>query len=221
MVLRPKIDCRNDEEMLALKEKIEQNSFAALRNALTDYAPISEKTWAAFKRICTPLHLKKGDYFCRAGDLPQSFAFVVSGLLRVYITNAAGNEYNKIFFPENTFPASIIALLTSSPSKFTIEALETAQLIQIDFKAYRQLLKTSDELKLFHIFYLEKNWVIDKEKREVALVQEDALARYLHFLADHANLAERLSQYHIASHLGITPTQLSRIRKKIGKNQPM
>ncbi len=193
----------------------------ALRNALTAYAPISEKTWAAFKRICTPLPLKKGDYFCRAGDLPQSFAFVVSGLLRVYITNVEGNEYNKIFFPEKTFPASIIALLTSSPSKFSIEALETSQLIQINFKAYRHLLKTSDEIKLFHIFYLEKNWVIDKEKREIALVQENASTRYLRFLKDYANLVKRLSQYHIASHLGITPTQLSRIRKKLGNNQPM
>lgn len=199
----------------------ETPSLKALRNALTAYAPVSDATWAAFKDICTPIHLKKGDHFCRAGDLCQSFAFVVSGLLRVYITNPEGNEYNKIFFPEKTFPASIIALLTSSPSKFAIEALEAAQLIRIDFKAYRQLLKSSSELKMFHILYLEKNWVIDKEKREVALVQEDATARYLRFLKDHPNLVKRLSQYHIASHLGITPTQLSRIRKKMAQNQPM
>ncbi len=91
------------------------------------------------------MHLKKGDHFCRAGDLPQSFAFVTSGLLRVYISDAEGNEYNKIFFPEKTFPPSIIALLTASPSKFAIEALETSELVQIAFKAYRQLLKSSDE----------------------------------------------------------------------------
>ncbi|WGL15018.1 hypothetical protein PVT68_09520 [Microbulbifer bruguierae] len=45
-------------------------------------------------------------------------------------------------------------------------------------------------------------------------MQEDAGARYQQFLRDFPKLAARLPQYHIASHLGITPTQLSRIRKK-------
>lgn len=46
------------------------------------------------------------------------------------------------------------------------------------------------------------------------LVQEDAAQRYRRFLRRSPTLAERLPQYHIASHMGITPTQLSRIRKK-------
>ncbi len=194
---------------------MDTNLFAALKHALTAYAPISEETWAIFKRICTPIRLKKGDYFCRAGDRPQSISFVYSGLLRAYVSDENGNEYNTIFFPENTFPGSMVALLTSSASKFAIETLEDSQLLQIDFKAYRKLLIASDDLKLFHIRYLEKNWLIAQEAREVMLVQENASARYLHFLNDHPDLEQRLSQYHIASHLGITPTQLSRIRKKM------
>jgi hypothetical protein len=46
-------------------------------------------------------------------------------------------------------------------------------------------------------------------------VQEDASQRYVRFIQDYPFLVERLPQHHIASHLGITPTQLSRIRKKI------
>jgi len=34
-------------------------------------------------------------------------------------------------------------------------------------------------------------------------------------LNEFAQLSPRLAQYHIASHIGVTPTQLSRIRKKL------
>jgi hypothetical protein len=94
-------------------------------------------------------------------------------------------------------------------------------LIEIDFLAYRRLLLEYDDLKLFQIYYLEKNWLLDKDEREISLVQLDASARYQQFMSDFPRLVERLPQYHIASHLGITPTQLSRIRKKSSFHQPM
>ena len=80
---------------------------------------------------------------------------------------------------------------------------------------YRKLLMEKHDLKLFQIYYLEKNWLVAKEIREVEIVQNNAAQRYKKFLAEYPSLEERLPQYHIASHLGITPTQLSRIRKKI------
>ena len=73
----------------------------------------------------------------------------------------------------------------------------------------------NDELKTFQIYYLEKNWLLAKDIREIEIVQDDATARYLRFVKQHATLVDRLPQYHIASHLGITATQLSRIKKNI------
>ena len=112
------------------------------------------------------------------------------------------------------FPGSMVALLTNETSCFEIEALEDSQVIFIDFKKYRELLLKYEDLKLFHIYYLEKNWVIHKDGREVDIVQKDADERYEDFEQNYPELSKRLTQYHIASHLGITPTQLSRIRKK-------
>lgn len=113
------------------------------------------------------------------------------------------------------------ALLTNTPSRLGFDALEETSLIEIDFLAYRRLLLEYDDLKLFQIYYLEKNWLLDKDEREIALVQQDASVRYQQFLSEFPSLVERLPQYHIASHLGITPTQLSRIRKKSSIHQPM
>ena len=87
--------------------------------------------------------------------------------------------------------------------------------MEIDFLAYRQLMTEKSDLKLFQIYYLEKNWLLAKDSREIEIVQEDATARYLRFIDESPALVNRLAQYHIASHLGITPTQLSRIRKNL------
>lgn len=190
----------------------------ALRAALHAYCPLDEVTWEGLAAICTLLHLDKGEPFTRAGQVPSTFGFVGQGLLRVFVTDAQGREYNKVFFAEGGFPGAMAALLTHSASAFAIQALEPSWLLGIDFKAYRQLLRERDDLKWFQILYLEKNWLLEAERREVALVQEDARQRYLNFRTRYPDLERRIPQYHIASHLGITPTQLSRIRKTLAGN---
>lgn len=187
--------------------------FSLLKKTIDSYAPISDITWQGLKKISTLRELNKNDVFNSVGTIPKSFSFVCQGLLRAYITDTNGSEYNKIFFPETTFPGAMVALLTNSESRFTIDALEPSILIEIDFRGYRQLLMEYEDLKIFHIHYLEANWLIAKDIREVALVQESARERYQRFQYEHPKLLKRLPQYHIASHLGITPTQLSRIRK--------
>jgi CRP-like cAMP-binding protein len=191
------------------------NAFDALKKAMDAYSPIGEATWAELVAVSKYRELKKHQVLYPLGETPCSFAFVYSGLFRTFITDEKGNEYNKIFFYEGTFPGSMTALLRHEPSEFAIVALEPAQIIEIDFPAFRALLHKREDLKLFQIYYLEKNWLLAKEAREIAIVQEDATQRYLQFIADYPFLVERLPQHHIASHLGITPTQLSRIRKHL------
>lgn len=191
------------------------NAFDALKKVMDSYSPIGEESWAAIVAISKYRELKKQQVLYALAKTPSSFAFVYSGLFRTFIADEKGTEYNKNFFYEGTFPGSMTALLRHEPSEFAIVALEPAQIIEIDFPAYRALLHQREDLKLFQIYYLEKNWLLAKEAREIAIVQEDATQRYLKFIEDYPFLVERLPQHHIASHLGITPTQLSRIRKTL------
>jgi CRP-like cAMP-binding protein len=194
---------------------MKNKAFIALKQTMESYSPVSDETWSALKAICKFRMICKHHILYHAGKVPTSYSFVYSGLFRKFVTDEKGNEYNKFFFDESTFPGSMAALLTSTPSKFTIEALEPSLIIEINFKDYRKLLIEKHDLKLFQIYYLEKNWLLLKEAREVSIVQNNATQRYQKFLTEYPSLEERLAQYHIASHLGITPTQLSRIRKKI------
>lgn len=195
--------------------------YHAFKQALDAYTPISDTTWQALKAVTKIKQLEKHQVLYQAGDIPSSFAWVFLGLIRGFVCDDKGNEYNKKFFDEGMLPGAMSAMLTNRPSRLGFDALEETLLIEIDFLAYRQLLLEYDDLKLYQIYYLEKNWLLDKDEREIAIVQQDASARYQQFLNEYPSLVARLPQYHIASHLGITPTQLSRIRKKSSIHQPM
>ncbi len=186
-----------------------------LKKIMDTYTLISDITWEDFKTICSFQDIKKGDALYKMGEIPTSFAFVNKGLFRSYILDDKGSEYNKMFFSENYFPGTMVSLLTKSPSNFEIQALEDSNITLIDFKKYRELLLKYEDLKLFQIYYLEKNWLTVKEAKEVDIIQKDAKERYEEFLEFNSDLEKRLPQYHIASHLGVTPTQLSRIRKSL------
>lgn len=189
--------------------------FNTLKKVLDSYSLLSDETWEKYKIFCKIKHVDKNTLLYASGKIPDSFAFVYSGLFRLYVSDAKGNEYNKTFFKEATFPGAMTALLTQTPSRFSIESLEPSCVVLLDFGAYRRLLEEKEDLKRFHIFYLEKNWLLEKDAREVEMAQENATQRYQRFLYEHADIASRISQYHIAAHLGITPTQLSRIRKNL------
>ncbi|MGK0272822.1 MAG: CRP-like cAMP-binding protein [Cocleimonas sp.] len=193
----------------------ENKSFQALRNSLASYAPISDETWEAFRGISKFRSLPKNTLLYSAGNIPKSYAYVYQGLIRCFVCDENGKEYNKNFFNEGMFPGAMTALLKSSPSMLSFETIEDTLIMEIDFLAYRKLMIEKSDLKLFQIYYLEKNWLLAKDSREIEIVQDDATARYLRFIDENSALISRLAQYHIASHLGITATQLSRIRKNL------
>lgn len=189
-----------------------------LQSNFQKYASITPESWLLIEAITEFQVVKKGSILLRNGEVAKELYFICKGILRAYITDKAGNIYNKNIFTEGSFAGSKASSLQQTPSDFSIEALEDAILIRIDYQKYRELIFRQEDLKNFYIAYLEKNWVIEKEQREISLVMENATERYLQLLSKHPDIANRIPLLHIASHLGITPTQLSRIRKSLEKD---
>lgn len=189
-----------------------------LKTKLNSYASLSQQTWELIENITEFQVVKKGELLLRNGQIAKQIYFIGKGALRAFITDNEGNTYNKNIFLEGDLAGSTASLIQQSPSDFAVEALEDAILININYKKYRELIFHNDDLKNFYIAYLEKNWVIEKEQREISIVMENATERYLDLLSKHPDISERIALLHIASHLGITPTQLSRIRKTLEKD---
>jgi hypothetical protein len=58
---------------------------------------------------------------------------------------------------------------------------------------------------------MERHWIVEKEPLEISFRYDSALKRYNDFLSAYPGLVKRLKKHQIASYLGITPTQLSRL----------
>ena len=188
-----------------------------LKLKLESYSEISMKSWSLIASIIKFQELEKDEILLRNGQIAKNIHFVCKGALRAYVTDYDGNIYNKNIFLETDFAGSTVSYLQNTPSNFTLEALENTLLISLDYKKYRQFIDNNIDLKNFYIAYLENNWIIEKEQREVSLVMDNATERYLELLSKHPKIDQRIQQLQLASHLGITPTQLSRIRKELKK----
>lgn len=186
-----------------------------LRSFFVGYVPIGNEAWTLIKSTLQFQTLKKGDVLLREGQTAKNLHFIAKGVLRAYFMNDAGNIYNKNIFLEGSLAGSMVSLLLGKPSYFTLEALEDTVVINLNFKKYKEFISQNDDLKNFYIAYIEKNWIVEKEQREISIVMEDAMIRYLKFIESSPGIEKRVPLQHIASHLGITPTQLSRIRKEL------
>lgn len=187
------------------------NSIDPLKLFLERYCALSSEAWEDVKALFKLAILHKGDLFVREGKVEKQVAFQLSGVSRTYFVSPEGKEYNKAFNLDNSFIGAYSSLISGDVNQINIQALTDCQLLIADYSSFLQLLTKYHELETF-LRKLAESYFIQKEKRELELTQLDASQRYDLFRKRHPRIENSISQYHIASYLGITPTQLSRIR---------
>lgn len=185
----------------------------ALHHFLNRLTPISPATWEKVFPIFTEVQLEKGTHFIREGQLAREIGFLEEGIMRAYYRNTGGQEYNKHFFTAPCFIGGYASLITGKPNVIQQEALTDCKVYSAPYTAFRTLFDTCPDLERA-ARVLAEQFFVAKEQREIEIVQLDAEERYQLFRERYPELEASIPQYHIASYLGITPTQLSRIRRK-------
>lgn len=165
------------------------------------------------------IRVGKNESILDIGEYPHFIYLLVEGSVVSYYLNKEGDVYHKNIFLPGQLVGSTVASITQKVSQFALESIEGSVLLKIPYSHYRRLIFKNEDLKNFYIAYLELNWVIEKEEREVSIVLKTASERYLQLLQRHPGLDKRVPLHYIASHLGITPTQLSRIRKSLKEKE--
>ncbi|MFT5823362.1 MAG: CRP-like cAMP-binding protein [Crocinitomix sp.] len=173
----------------------------------------TESEMEIFTSLFSQVQLKKKDYFAEAGEFSSNLGFLSTGVMRAFFRNKSGNEYSKTFFTPSNFVAAYSAITTKQKNLINIQCLTDCTLFIADFRQLTSLYKKYPKFESLARIMAEHKFAI-KEKREIELVTLEATGRYEIFKKEHPNLENLINQYHIASYLGITPTQLSRIRAK-------
>lgn len=182
-----------------------------LKAYLETFIHFTESEMEVFISLFSEIKLKKKDYFAKEGEFSSKLGFVSNGVLRAFFRNNSGNEYNKTFFTPSSFVAAYSSITTKQKNLINIQCLTDCTLFVADFRQITSLYKKYPKFERLARVMAEYKFAL-KEKREIELVTLEATERYEIFKKEHQDLENLINQYHIASYLGITPTQLSRIR---------
>lgn len=178
------------------------------------FSPLKPATWKKVQTLFTPVEIRKGDYFAREGEICHEFAFLRKGIVRAFYRTIDGKEYNKHFFVPPSIIGGYTSLTTGRPNQTLQEALTDCDVVKAYYPDMIKLYDQYPDLERVGRLFAER-YFVEKERKEAEIILYDADERYRIFQHRYPDLEQRISQYHIASYLGITPTQLSRIRKKL------
>jgi len=188
-----------------------------LKKTINLLSPISNEIWLEIEKLFEKRILKKNEFFIKEGVTAKNIAFLKSGIIRAFYITKEGNEYNKHFFIENSFFGGYSSLITKKTNQINQQALTDCEIYIAKYSEFSKLYGKFPELEKLGRKIAENRFV-EKEQREIELVTLNATERYLIFQKSFPNLELLINQYHIASYIGVSPTQLSRIRNKIAKN---
>lgn len=152
---------------------------------------------------------KKKGIVMRAGDSNTRHYFIEKGLLRLYIIDKNGKEFNILFAKESQWLGD---LGTPAPTSYFIDALEETSVFSTDENGFARL--TEDYIDM--AANIRKSYVF-LQKRFVSILSKTAEENYEELVNSYPELIQRLPQYHISSYLGVTPVFLSKILAKRAK----
>lgn len=156
---------------------------------------------------------RKGDFFLAGGQVCKQVGFVTKGLLRYYI-NHDGEEKTYDFAQENNFVCNYESFLLQTPSTKIIQALEDCELLVISYTDLQTFYQSIKGAERFGRLVIEQVFIQTLQDLSSFYTDSPEL-RYEKFLKQHPDLQQRISQYYIASYVGVKPQSLSRIRKRI------
>lgn len=181
---------------------------------LNDISPLSEHTLKDLAPAITRDTLSKDEHFIHQGEIASQIAFLEEGVVRAYFTNREGKEYNKTFFSAPAVIGSYVSLITQAPNELPQQALTECKIWRIDYRLIEVQSENNIELERLRRKIAER-FFVGNEKKQLEMALLEAKDRYQIFKDEHPGLEDQIAQYHIASYLGISATQLSRIRQKL------
>lgn len=165
---------------------------------------------------CKTHEFKAKEIVFTAGKSNTRHYFIQNGLMRLFLIDTKGKEFNILFAKENQV---IGDLITPKPARFSLAAIEKTLAYSIsesEFIKLKKLFPTKVEEE--ENSYLKRSYLF-LQKRLISILTKTAEENYLELLNKYSELIQRIPQYHIAGYLGVSPEFLSKIIARIHKNK--
>ena len=157
-------------------------------------------------------HYAKDAFFSHAGYEDGKLGFAIDGLFHMFIENEDGKLFTKDFLYNGQF---LLAMFDpQQESLANIRAIKDSFILEANYADIQRLSAKYPQFEHTARLGAEKRIQAIYARMESFPLME-ARQRYEQFLAAYATVEQDIPQYLVASYLGITPTQLSRIRKSM------
>ena len=159
---------------------------------------------------------KKGTILLREGELSNECFLILKGCIRSYVVKD-GEEKIIEFYTEEQ-PVSPINYGTKTPSEHYLECIEDTFACVGTPENENQIFRNYPQVESACRIVTES--IMGSYQSSLADYKTtSAEERYLKLLKERPELIQRVPQYQLASYLGIRPESLSRIRKRLFKQE--
>ncbi|MDR6944178.1 Crp/Fnr family transcriptional regulator [Mucilaginibacter pocheonensis] len=177
------------------------------------HAAVSDDEFAVLGSAARVKKLRKHQYLLQEGDVCKDHCFITKGLMRTYSVDDKGNEHIIRFAREEWWISDRESLLTGTPSKFNIDAIEDSEVLLWSKADMDRLMEKLPAFSKMINDILNKSFITSQNRIHEA-ISSTAEEKYHNFVQRYPDFALRAPQSMIASYLGIKPETLSRLRNK-------
>jgi CRP-like cAMP-binding protein len=189
------------------------DSLLVIRKHFERFIDISDDAWEYYLSFCSVKNYPAKSKILVPGDFSNFEAYVLSGLLRLYVIDENNQEVTIHFAKEDWWVGDMNSYLTKKPSQFYIETIEPTTLASISFEDKELVFKKFPIYERCYRLIFQKTHFALME-RLIGILSKTAEVRYQNFIEKYPDIQQRVAQHYIASYLGITPVFLSKIRAK-------
>ncbi|HTI93495.1 MAG TPA: Crp/Fnr family transcriptional regulator [Puia sp.] len=166
----------------------------------------------------TVSELKPKHFYLHANTIQREIGFVFAGLVRTFYIDDKGDQISVNFVRESQYVTHYPAFITQTPSKYYFQCIEPTIIVNLPYHHIQEGYDRFPNLERYGRLIAEEALKV-LHRRIESFLFENAETRYLDFMERFPDLFNRVSLSYLSSYLGIERQSLTRIRKKLTKNQ--
>lgn len=183
-----------------------------LKLFLSGIFPLYEINQNIAESLLKSKFVKRGEFVFREGEICDFVGLTMKGCLRTFFLND-GKELTLFFHTENQVLGDYKSFRLRCPADFSCQAVEDSEIMVINHPLFNALESAPDGQKLIKM--IVERLGFELRDRLISLYRDSPEVRFLHLQQTQTHLLRRIPQHYLASHLGIEPESLSRLKRRV------